>query len=95
MLINFKFGSKELSTVSSYKYFGFLLDEHFDFVQGVDVLSSSAGRALSSVIAKFKHLRNVGFTTYTKQHNCCVKPILEYSSAVWQYKKYAERIKEL
>ena len=77
---NFKFGSKELSTVSSYKYFEFLLDEHFDFVQGVDVLSSSAGRALSSVIAK---------------HNCCVKPILEYSSAVLQYKKYIERIKEL
>ena len=64
-------------------------------INTVDVLSSSAGRALSSVIAKFKHLRNVGFITYTKLHNCCVKPILEYSSAVWQYKKYIERTKEL
>ena len=52
-----------------------------------------AGRALSSVIAKFKHLRNVGFTTYTKLYNCCVKPILEYSSAVWKDKKYIEHIK--
>ena len=89
----FKFGSKEPSVVNSYKYLGFSLDEHLDFVQGVDVLSSSAGRALSSVIAKFKDLRNVGFTTYTKLYNCCVKPILEYSSAVWKDKKYIEHIK--
>ena len=68
----FKFGSIELSIVNSYKYLGFLLDEHLDFVQGVDVLGSSAGRALSSVIAKCKHLRNLGFTTYTKLYSCCV-----------------------
>ena len=51
--------------------------------------------ALTSVIAKFKHLRNVGFTTYTKLYNCCVKPILEYSSVVWKDKKYIEQIKVL
>ena len=78
----FKLGSIKLSIVNSYKYLSFLLDEHLDFVQGVDVLGSSAGRAISSVIAKLKHLRNVGFTTYIKLYNCCVKPILEYSSAV-------------
>ena len=89
----FKLRSIELSIVNSYKYLGFLLDEHLDFVQGVDVLGSSAGRALSSVIAKFKHLRNVGFTTYTKLYNCCATPILEYSSAVWKDKKYIEHIK--
>ena len=89
----FKFGSKKLSVVNSYKYLGFLLDEHLYFVQGVDVLSSSAGRALSTVIAKFKHLRNVGFTTYTKLYNCCVKLILGLSSAVWKDKKYIEHIK--
>ena len=83
----------ELSIVNSYKYLGFLLDEHLYFVLGVDVLGSSAGRALSSVIAKFKHLRNVSITTYTKLYNCCVKPILEYSSAVWKDKKYIEHNK--
>ena len=44
-------------------------------------------------IAKLKHLRNLGFTTYTKLYNCCVKPILEYSTAVWKDKKYIEHIK--
>ena len=29
-----------------------------------------------------------GITTYTKLYNCCVKPILEYSSAVWKDIKY-------
>ena len=82
-----------MSIVNSYKYLEFLFDEHLDFVQGVDVLSSSAGRALSSVMAKFGHLRNVDFTTYTKLYNCYVKPILEYSSAVWKDEKYIKHIK--
>ena len=82
-----------MSIVNSYKYLEFLLDEHLDFVQGVDVLGSSAGRAISSVIAKFKHLRNVGFTTYTTLYNCCVKPILVYSAAVWKDKKYIKHNK--
>ena len=31
----FKFGSEELSIVNSYKYLGFLLDEHLDFLYRV------------------------------------------------------------
>ena len=52
----FKFGSNELSVVNSSKYLGFLLDEHLDFIQGVDVLSSSAGPSSTTSYLTREHV---------------------------------------
>ena len=87
---SFKCGNNDLLTLNNYKYLGVLLDEHLNFAKGVEELCHSAGRALGSVIGKFKRLRNVGFNTYTNLYNACVRPIIEYSSAIWKDKRYTE-----
>ena len=79
--VPFNFGTTALTTVSTYKYLGVLLDEE---------LCHSAGRALGTIIGKIKTLRNVGYNTYTTLYNACVRPILEYSSAIWKNKRYTE-----
>lgn len=48
----FCFGEKKINYVNSYKYLGFYVDEHMNFVHGSTVLSESAGRALGGVIGK-------------------------------------------
>ncbi len=52
------------------------------------ILADSAGRALDSIISKYKWLQDVGYTTYTKLIESCVKPILCYCSLTWGYKRY-------
>ena len=53
----FIFGDVTLKVVSSYKYSGMVFHEHIDYNACVDILTSSASRALGSVIANFKHLK--------------------------------------
>ena len=84
------FGTTAFTTVSTYDYLGVLLDEHLNFDKAVEDLCHSAGRALGTIIGKFKTLQNVGHNTYTTLYNACVRPILEYSSAIWKDKRYTE-----
>ena len=88
--VPFNFGTTALSTVSNYKYLGVLLDEHLNFDKAVEELCHSAGRALGTIIGKFKTLRNVGYNTYTTLYNAFARPILEYFSAIWKDKRYTE-----
>ena len=76
-----------LELVPKYKYLGFYFDEHLDFQEGINTLSEAAGRALGSVISKFKSLKNVGFKTYTKLYDSGVVPISDYFSELWGSKK--------
>ncbi len=69
-----------------YKYLGLLFDEFVTFEEAVKVLSDSAGRALGGIIAKFKHVRDIGYKTYTKLYDCGVSPILHYAGEVWGFK---------
>ena len=55
------FGDNELNIVSDYKYLGLISDEHMTFEKAVDTLRGSAGRALGSVINKFKSLHSIVF----------------------------------
>ena len=88
--VPFNFCITALTTVSTYKYLGGLLDEHLNFDKAVEEFCHSAGRALGTIIGKFKTLRNVGYNTYTTLYNACVRPILQYSSAIWKDKRYTE-----
>ena len=59
----FILGDVTLKVVSSYTYLGMVFHEHIDYNAFVDILTSSASRALGSVIAKFKTFKDVGFDT--------------------------------
>ena len=88
----FYFGKKKINYVKSYKYLGFYMDEHMNFVHGSTVLSESAGRALGGVIGKIKALRDVGFHTYTTLYQACVCPVLDYGAGVWGHGRYPKSI---
>ena len=62
----FKYGLDYIEIVSQYKYLGITLHEYLDFKFTMDELSDAAGRALGAVIAKTKHLKDIGYNTYTK-----------------------------
>ncbi len=74
----FKIGSLSLDYCDSYKYLGVFFDEHMNFNKATDILADSAGRALGSIISKYKWLQDMGYTTYTKLFESSVKPILCY-----------------
>ena len=84
----FIFGSKALEVVSRYKYLGLVLDEFLNYETTAAILSESGGRALGAVYSKFKHLKGLGYNTYTKLYNAGVTPILDYCSGVWGYTSF-------
>ena len=63
------------------------MDEFLKFDYGIDILSDSAGRALGGVISKFRSLKNVGYSTFTKMYNTCVTSVSDYFSAIWCHSK--------
>ena len=84
----FKFSESTIEIVSCYKYLGILIDEHLTFEKCAKLLSESGGRALGSIISKFKILKNCGFKTFEKLYSTGMCPILDYSACVWGYGKF-------
>ena len=77
-----------LTVVDSYKYLGVYLDEYLTFSKTSEVLSTAGGRALGSMINKFRTLSDMGHSTYSKLYESLVTPIIDYGSAIWGYKSY-------
>ena len=84
----FKVGNKDILYVNKYKYLGVTMDENLSYEENCDILAKSAGRALGSVISKYKNAKNMGYKTYTKLFESCVAPIMEYASGVWGYDNF-------
>ena len=84
----FHIGRNILHYVDQYKYLGVTLSEHLDFSITSSSLADLASRALGAVNSKFKVLKNMGFSSYSKLFDSCVSPILDYCSAVWGFGKH-------
>ncbi len=83
-----KIGDNVLEYVTEYKYLGVLLHEHMSYEYTANMLASSAGRALGSIINKFKSIKNMNIGTYEKLFNTCVQTVMHYSSCVWGFRIY-------
>ncbi len=79
---------KELKIVESYKYLGVILDQYLTFMKATDVLSNASGRALGSMINKYKSMKEMGYSTYSKLFYAMVTPVMDYGSAIWGGKSY-------
>jgi hypothetical protein len=75
-------GGEKIKFVDQYKYLGVTFDEHLAFSANVKTLAGSAGRALGSLIAKYKCNPNMGYATYTRLFQNCVAPILDYGAHI-------------
>ena len=84
----FKCGESNISYVSSYKYLGVFFNEFLCYDENADILAQAAGRALGSIIAKYKSHKYMGYSTYTKLFDSCVCPVMEYAAGVWGYRNY-------
>ncbi len=58
------------------------------FSQATEVLGTAGGRALGSMINKFRSLADMGHATYTKLYDSLVAPVTDYGSAIWGQKGY-------
>ena len=79
----FKLGTDVLCYVENYKYLGVVLDESLDYEKTAKILADSAGRALGSIINKFRQLKNMGFKTFSALYNACVVPVNDYCTGIW------------
>ena len=75
-------------TVSKYKYLGAIFDQHLDYKVTAETLAGAGGRALGAILAKYKNLNGLGYSTFTKLYNACVCPILDYASGIWGAKEF-------
>lgn len=58
------------------------LNGHLSYNTTTNTLSDAAGRALASIIAKYKNLNNVGFNTFSKLYHNEVDPVKDYLSGI-------------
>ena len=85
---SFKCGKINLDIVSFYKYLGVIFTEHLNYEKNATILSQAGGRALGSIIAKYKAQGFMGYSTFTKLYEACITPILDYSAGVWGFSRY-------
>ena len=67
-----------------------MFDSFLTFSYNATILSSSARRAVGLLRFKLKHLKQCGWSTYTKLFSPYICPILDYCSGVWGLKPYDE-----
>ncbi len=85
----FKFEGVSLDIVEKYKYLGNIFNEHLVIST---VLAGAAGKALGSVISKFKALKNIGYYTFFKMYHSYVVPIMDYGSGVCDNSEAGDKI---
>ncbi len=65
-----------------------MIRKHLTFNTAADTLGNAAGRALGGMINKYRSMKEMGYSTYTKLYDSLVTPIMDYSSAVWGHKNF-------
>ena len=81
----FKINNCKINIADSYRYLGVIFDEYLTFELCARTLAESGGRALSSIISKFKQFKNVGYHTFTKLYDTGVNSIISYGASIWGY----------
>ena len=59
-----------------------------DFTVTATALAESAGRALGSLINKYRAADGLPCSVYAKLYHSCVVPIMDYCAGVWGFKSY-------
>ena len=77
--INFYLSNQLVERVKQYKYLGVILHEHVDFGVTAEDLAGAGGRALGSILHKYKQMKGLGYYTYSKLYQSCVCPVLDYA----------------
>ena len=52
----------------------------------------SGGRALSSIISKFKQFKNIGYYTFTKLYDTGVNSVISHIASVYRNDKFGQMV---
>ena len=66
------------------------MSEHLLYTDNATVLAEASGRALGSVVSKYKSFQFMGFNTFTKLYESCVCPVMDYGSSIWGFENYSK-----
>ena len=80
---NFQIGENAIEIENKYKYLGVVFNEFLDYNMTDLAFAQAGGRALGSIINKFKALKDMGYKTYSKLWDTCVTSVLDYGVGVW------------
>ena len=80
-----KINDCKINLTGNYRYLGVIFDEYLIFELCARTLAVSGGRALSSIISKFKQFKNIGYHTFTKLHDTGINSFISYEASVWGY----------
>ena len=91
---NFKIGQSPIQISNTHRYLGIILDEFLNFNACVKTLGDAGGRALSSIISKFKQFKHIGYNTFSKLYESGVLSILTYGASIWGHDndKYIQQV---
>ena len=81
----FKINNCKINLTGNYRYLGVIFDEYLTFELCARTLAESGGRALNSIISKFKQFKNIGYYTFTKLYDTGVNSVISYGASVWGY----------
>ena len=92
IVTNFRFSlnHQELAIVDHYKYLGIVLHENLNFDVTSETLAGAGGRALGSLLSKFRKLNGLTYNTFTKLYKSYICPILDYGSEIWGIGRHAK-----
>ncbi len=65
-----------LKYVSTYKYLGFLMQEHTNPKIAIETLTSAASRSFGRIVSMFRVLKNMGVKSYETLYHSYVVPIM-------------------
>ena len=78
-------GAEKLEYTSTYKYLGYILQEHLQDKPTVDALTAAATRSFGCIVDIFKSMKDVCINSYKTLYESYILPILGYGSEVWGY----------
>ena len=80
---------KEMQYVSDYKYLGCWINEFLNNKKTVYALTAAAGRSYGRIVNIFKHMGDMGYSTYCTLYESYVLPVANYAAAVWGFTDYS------
>ncbi len=77
-----------MNKVERYTYLGVILNEYLEYDTTVIILSEAAARAIGAVIAKTRHLSDLGFKTFKRLSCTGIVLNLGYCSESGRFKNF-------
>jgi len=88
--LRWNYGDHEIEVVNKYKYLGVLLQYNLSFNKHLDDKLATSKLAINSTWSSYLYNPKINISNKVKIFDTAAKTIMQYGSAVWGYKRYAQ-----